>query len=234
MTYGRSWVPPPRGPQSGAGCIWIASAQWGQATVHRRSGMSVSSRETAFCFWLGKPTMSTSRTASASDIASFYDDFSTRLLRDYVRGNRRVQAAIERVLDSIPPRAHSLLDIGCGIGVSSHAVARANGHLQVVESTSARAISTIAKRLFDDAESLVSCLRHVNWFPTGSPFDVISLLDVYEHIPLDRRHRVSSRSVRSVSSLMESWSSHVPHHFIRSTCGGTNPGACKSWMKQSL
>ena len=131
--------------------------------------------------------MSTSRTASASDIASFYDDFSTRLLRDYVRGNRRVQAAITRVLDSIPPRAHSLLDIGCGIGVSSHAVARANGHLQVVAVDISPRNIALAKGLFDDA-NLSFHVSDMSTIPDGSPFDVISLLDVYEHIPLDRRH----------------------------------------------
>ena len=139
--------------------------------------------------------MSTSGAASTSDIASFYDDFSTRLLRDYVRGNRRVQAAVELVLHSIPPRARSLLDIGCGIGFSSHRFARAHGHLQVVGVDISRRNIDIAKRLFDDA-NLSFRISDMSTGPTESPFDVISLLDVYEHIPQDRRlqfHRVLSQ-----------------------------------------
>ena len=131
--------------------------------------------------------MSTSRTASASQIASFDDDFSTRLLRDYVKGNRRGQAAITRVLNSIPPGARSILDIGCGIGSSSHAFARANGHLQVVGVDISPRNVEIAKRLFDDT-NLSFCVSDMSNIPDGSPFDVISLLDVYEHIPSDRRH----------------------------------------------
>ena len=131
--------------------------------------------------------MSTSLTASASQIASFYDAFSTRLLRDYVRGNRRAQAAITRVLNSIPPGARSILDIGCGIGSSSHAFARANGHLDVVGVDISPRNVEIAKRLFDDT-NLSFCVSDMSSIPDGSPFDVISLLDVYEHIPSDRRH----------------------------------------------
>ena len=142
--------------------------------------------------------MSTSSTASGSEIASFYDEFSTRLLRDYVKGNPRVQAAVQLVLDSIPTRARSLLDIGCGIGFSSHTFARANSHLQVVAVDISPRNIDIAKRLFD-AANLSFRVSDMSTVPSDSPFDVISLLDVYEHIPQEHRrqvHHVLSQSLK--------------------------------------
>jgi 2-polyprenyl-3-methyl-5-hydroxy-6-metoxy-1,4-benzoquinol methylase len=142
--------------------------------------------------------MATKPAALPSDIAAFYDDFSTRLLRDYVRGNRRVQAAVKRVVDSIPAGARSLLDIGCGIGVSSHAVARTHRHLQVVGVDISPRNIEMAKRLFDDA-NLSFHVSDMSAVPVESPSDVISMLDVYEHIPLDHRdrfHRVLSECLK--------------------------------------
>ena len=160
---------------------------WDRGQSHRASRHERVDQRYGILFRSGSLRCPLVAAASTSDIASFYDDFSTRLLRDYVRGNRRVQAAIALVLDSIPPRAHSLLDIGCGIGVSSHAVARANGHLQVVAADISPRNIAIAKRLFDDA-NLSFHVSDMSTIPDGSPFDVISILDVYEHIPSDRRH----------------------------------------------
>ena len=142
--------------------------------------------------------MATNPAALPSDIAAFYDDFSTRLLRDYVRGNRRVQAAVALVLDSIPARAHSLLDVGCGIGFSSHTLARANGHVQVVAVDISPRNIEIATRLFDDA-NLAFHVSDMSSVPDGAPFDVVSILDVYEHVPPDRRdgfHRVLSQCLK--------------------------------------
>ncbi|MCC6491850.1 MAG: class I SAM-dependent methyltransferase [Pirellulales bacterium] len=121
----------------------------------------------------------------ASDIADYYDVFCQRQINDFVHGNRRVAAAIELALREIPINAGSLLDIGCGIGISSHAFAEAKPQLQVVAvDISPRSID-IAKRLFDrpNLKFEASDLSNV---PTDRSFDVICLLDVYEHIPPQR------------------------------------------------
>ena len=49
-------------------------------------------------------------------IADFYDHFNDRLQRDFVYGNKRVEAAIERVASQITESTKTLLDVGCGCG----------------------------------------------------------------------------------------------------------------------
>ena len=45
-------------------------------------------------------------------IREFYDNFSERLLADYVHGNPRIEAAIKHALRWIPLNARRILDIG--------------------------------------------------------------------------------------------------------------------------
>jgi predicted TPR repeat methyltransferase len=46
----------------------------------------------------------------------FYDEFSTKLLANYVYGNPRLAAVIQHCHQWIPIGAKRILDIGCGIG----------------------------------------------------------------------------------------------------------------------
>jgi len=119
---------------------------------------------------------------SAATIADFYDDFSQRLLRDYVYGNPRVRAAIETVCAAITTDVNSVLDIGCGIGASSFEYARRHAHVKVHGvDISPRNIET-ARKLFEDAQ----CSFHVRDVTTDEEperYDLVAMLDVYEHIP---------------------------------------------------
>jgi hypothetical protein len=44
---------------------------------------------------------------------SFYDNFATKLLSDYIYGNPRAEAAIKYALRWIPRGSRKILDIGC-------------------------------------------------------------------------------------------------------------------------
>ena len=68
--------------------------------------------------------------ASKQAIAAFYDDFSGRLVRGYVNGNPRVNDAVQFAIDSIPEYAESVLEVGCGVGETTHRLLAAHPHLR--------------------------------------------------------------------------------------------------------
>lgn len=135
---------------------------------------------------------------SNTQIASYYDEFSQRLLRDYVRGNPRVAAAIEFVLNCCSGEERRLLDVGCGIGNSSQVFASAFPEVQVWGvDISPKNIET-ASRLFE-TEQLSFAVADLSEVPDGGPFDLIAMLDVYEHIPLDARDRLHQTLSQSLA-----------------------------------
>jgi trans-aconitate methyltransferase len=120
--------------------------------------------------------------APASRVADFYDDFATRLLRDFVYGNRRCAAAIETVCARIDGTTRRILDIGCGIGASSFEYARRFPHVRVDGiDISPRNIDT-ARRLFAHERCTFDVADAVAAGSRGR-YDLIAMLDVYEHIP---------------------------------------------------
>ena len=50
----------------------------------------------------------------------FYNSFGLKLINDYVRGNKRMENAIVELSKFIKSDSTAILDIGCGIGWSSH------------------------------------------------------------------------------------------------------------------
>jgi SAM-dependent methyltransferase len=120
--------------------------------------------------------------ATAADIASFYDGFTSRLLRDYVYGNARVEAAVGHVCDHITTTHASVLDVGCGIGYSAAAYAAAHPWVNVHGVDISPRNIDAARRLFADAR-VSFAVSSMDAPPDGAPFDVIALIDVYEHVP---------------------------------------------------
>ncbi|MEL6767327.1 MAG: methyltransferase [Pseudomonadota bacterium] len=121
---------------------------------------------------------------SQTSVARYYDRFTAWLTRDLTRFNIRQHAAIETSLGEIG-RNHTVLEIGCGIGLTTRALARQAGFL-VATDISARNVA-IAQRLAGGPN--VELLRHdivegsAEALQARAPFDRIVLLDVIEHIP---------------------------------------------------
>lgn len=120
---------------------------------------------------------------SNKEIASFYDQFNSRQRRDFINGNLRVDAAIERVCGSINSSTKSILDIGCGCGQLAWEYARRHPSIQVVGLDISPKNIAVANQLFKltNLSFDVSDLSE----PPERKFDLISLIDVYEHIPRD-------------------------------------------------
>ena len=55
---------------------------------------------------------------------TFYNNFDAKLIRDYCNGNKRIENAMSTLFQYINPKEKTLLDIGCGIGWTSHELAK--------------------------------------------------------------------------------------------------------------
>lgn len=141
-----------------------------------------------------------------SNPRDFYDAFSSTFVRDYVRGNRRVDRQLEFVSAATPSNARRALVIGCGSGESSVFLAELlpDSHVLGVD-LSPRNIE-LANRLFPHPRVTYRVADMTRDALDGEqPFDVILLPDVYEHIPVDARgtlHRTLRRLLTSRGRIL--------------------------------
>jgi len=132
------------------------------------------------------------------EIASFYDKALANRLRDYVYGNARVAAAVGLARSMIGPRVAKILDVGCGVGISSAELAKGRDALMVYAVDISPQCVAAATRLFgcDNVVFEVADMREV---PRMAPFDLITMFDVYEHIPRDSWPQFNDVLSRSLS-----------------------------------
>lgn len=126
--------------------------------------------------------------SSVEAIRDYYNHFQSRLLRDYVYGNIRIDRAIEFVSSLIGPNTERILDVGCGIGASADGYTLRSDSARVVGvDISAENVQT-AKKLFA-SDRVTFAESDVSSPPAGGPFDLVAMIDVYEHIPPKARQQ---------------------------------------------
>lgn len=125
---------------------------------------------------------------------AFYDKFTKKLITDYLINNRRMIAAIKFTLDWIPSTSKNVIDIGCGIGWSTHEMSThyPDTHFKGIDlsNNSIDVANTLFKRENNSFEKVDVTKQD---FTTNNSFDAIVMLDVLEHIPIaDRYHFIES------------------------------------------
>jgi 2-polyprenyl-3-methyl-5-hydroxy-6-metoxy-1,4-benzoquinol methylase len=152
---------------------------------------------------------------NAEAIAGYYNAELNKPLRDFVLGNSRIQAAIDRCLTFINPSTHTLLDVGCGIGFSAATFRREKPWVAVTAVDISSKRIECGQRLFED-QGIRFQVSDMTAPPIGGPFDVITMLDVYEHIPVTARprfHQTLSNALTSNGTVVLSLPSrHHQHH----------------------
>jgi colanic acid/amylovoran biosynthesis glycosyltransferase len=124
---------------------------------------------------------------TAPRAVGFYDAFATHLLADFAHGNPRIESAIIHALYWLPRHTRKVLDIGCGIGWSSWEIKRHHSGTDVVGIDLSPRMVELASSLFAaDGLTFRSADVGTDSLPQGR-FDAIVMLDVYEHVPRDRR-----------------------------------------------
>lgn len=122
---------------------------------------------------------------SVERIKSYYDEHAAALLDRYVKGNPRVERALETIERYAPPVVHDVLEIGCGVGETCWRVSKRWPNSRVLGiDISERAIE-LARRLFGSER--VSFRVAAATDDIHGRFDLIVLMDVYEHIETEDR-----------------------------------------------
>jgi 2-polyprenyl-3-methyl-5-hydroxy-6-metoxy-1,4-benzoquinol methylase len=118
---------------------------------------------------------------SDNAVSSFYDLNVKEEIKDFINGNERNERAWETILRWAPDSVNSILEIGCGIGYISWRMS------QVFNSAECNGIDT-SQRSLDIARKLFAhpSLKYISG-PlteelTKKEYDLIVLMDVYEHI----------------------------------------------------
>lgn len=123
-----------------------------------------------------------------SDVERFYDDFLDRRMVDYrVAGNLRIEMASQFLTQHVDETSR-VLDIGCGIGIVTERLAqRAKRGTTLGVDLSARNVwyarrTTRAPNLHFLAANVLDS-RQLDVLADRGPYDLITLVDVIEHIP---------------------------------------------------
>jgi trans-aconitate methyltransferase len=123
---------------------------------------------------------------AAEAAAAFYDAHVDGKIRDFVDGNRRVDAAWRTIDRWMPPAPARALEIGCGLGAMSWRLARKWPDAVVFGTDTSEQSIACGRRLFHEPK-LSFGVASVDSIEAGEGWDVIVLIDVYEHIPEKNR-----------------------------------------------
>jgi SAM-dependent methyltransferase len=125
--------------------------------------------------------------AITDDVRTYYDAHVNGKLRGFIEGNARVEhawASIEQWAGEAPER---ILEVGCGIGDLSWRMSRRWTGSHVVGLDVSHRSLRVARKLFRDPR-ITFCDGPLAKGQLDGSFDLIVLIDVYEHIAqADRR-----------------------------------------------
>jgi len=133
------------------------------------------------------------------DVERYYDGRVAEKLRDFTDRLPRIEAAIETIADWAPRAPRRVLEIGCGVGATTWRMARAWPDAETIgvdlSSGSIEVARTCFRRPNLDyrAGQLAEC-------GLDGAFDLILMMDVYEHIAPSERPVVHATLKRLLSA----------------------------------
>jgi SAM-dependent methyltransferase len=122
----------------------------------------------------------------ATQVRSFYDEAIVYKVAGFVDGNRRVDAAWDTLRKWAPAAPRRILEIGCGLGAMSWRMAQQWPDAEVIGSDISPRSVDYASRLFQ-LPNLRYASGRIEELDLQPGFDLIVLVDVYEHIAHDDR-----------------------------------------------
>lgn len=125
---------------------------------------------------------------TSDEAKEFYGDFGIKLLRDFIGGNPRTEKAILFACEKLAQfQRTDILDLGYGLGWSSHEFARALPDSRILGIDLSPELQGLASAMFGGNPSVrYEChdLCDPSWeVKPGGGYDACVMLDVYEHIP---------------------------------------------------
>lgn len=119
------------------------------------------------------------------EISEFYDEYVQRQLK--IGANERLISLYKRLL-GLGLSSHSkVLELGCGVGIFTKILSKkiSTGLIEAAD-LSAKSISAALDLLKNRSNLHFAVADVVHYSPKNSDFDLITLMDVIEHIPLDQ------------------------------------------------
>jgi trans-aconitate 2-methyltransferase len=128
--------------------------------------------------------------ASAEEVRGFYQADMERRVQARIYGNIRIDRAADFLVSRINSDSR-IFDLGCGIGIATERMARkaSRGHVFAVDISPAHLdycrrtidLVNVSFSLVDVLEEFDKAIEMV-----GEPVDVITMVDVVEHLPSER------------------------------------------------
>ncbi len=116
----------------------------------------------------------------------FYENYTKRLVLDYLLRNPRAEKAIKFSISNINKSTKNILDIGCGIGWSSFEMMR-NSNASIMGIDLSENSIEAGKKLFKSPRIQLQSLDLNTLKTNEKKYDLITLLDVFEHIKNNQR-----------------------------------------------
>jgi trans-aconitate methyltransferase len=126
---------------------------------------------------------------SVEHIKSYYDSHVFRKLGDFVDGNARVECALETVESWAPAKPARIAEIGCGIGAVCWRLSQRWPEAEIIGMDISEKSLEIARRIFGSRQ-ISFCAGALEPGKLSGQFDLIVLMDVYEHIDRSERELV--------------------------------------------
>lgn len=123
---------------------------------------------------------------SSQHVQAYYDEHTEQKLRDHTHGNARVELAWRTVEEWAPPSPSRILEIGCGVGSVCHRMSQRWRDAEITGLDISRKSIETARRLFKSPRLKFIHGKVAKGMVTGM-FELILLMDVYEHIEPDDR-----------------------------------------------
>lgn len=117
------------------------------------------------------------------EIRAYYDVHVKDKIRNFIDGNERVERAWLTIEEWAPGAPQRVLEIGCGIGDICWRMSRRWPEAQVIGVDISSGSLEIARQLFGSPGLSFMEGPVAKGYPSGS-FDLVVLMDVYEHIAL--------------------------------------------------
>ena len=131
-------------------------------------------------------------------IQAYYDERVEGKLRDFTEANPRIEAAIQLVAEWAPTDPSRILEIGCGIGATCCRMARAWPNAEVIGADVSPVSIEVAKTCFR-LPNLSFRAGVVQENTLSGKFDLLLLMDTYEHIAVKDRPALHA-AIRSLLS----------------------------------
>ncbi len=135
---------------------------------------------------------------SHKEIKDYYDKHVVGKLSGFTDSNRRVEAAYDLVKKHIQPDTKSILEVGCGIGDVSYRFSKHFPSKKIVGIDISEKSIEVAKKLFQNPNLSYYC-GDMGELALKEQFDLIIMIDVYEHIPADIRDEFNTNLSKLLS-----------------------------------